>query len=240
MSVSRTDEGVVMKISEITRQSLSTLVADFLVCQFCGIVDRDHGRTKVGYPCPNCGEGSKSGLQYFGLPTHALINLMQESYHQKPTQSSRLPTSGNAHKLAVVIYFCTLGEVLLEHFLREVMEALRLPASVRNRILDDNLFAKERVEKVFPSLVGEKWNAVIKELSRNSELNYKKTVEFYLQVVKARNLFLHKGNKWTIPESLAEECMEEIWPLMNLYVKLHNRFIPAHYVGGKRKYRTYT
>jgi len=155
-----------MKISEVTRQSLSTLVADFQVCQFCGIVDRDHGRAKVGYPCPNCGERSKGGLEHFGLPIHALINLMQESFHQKPTQSSRLPISGNAHKLAVVIYFCTLGEVLLEHFLRELMDALRLPASVQNRILVDNLFSKERVERVFPSLVGEKWNAVIKELRR--------------------------------------------------------------------------
>lgn len=229
-----------MKISGITKQSLSTLVADFYVCQSCGIVDRDRGRVEVGYLCPNCGKESEGGLQYFGLPIHALVNLMQESFHQKPTQSSRLPSSGNAHKLAVVIYFCTLGEVLLEHFLRELMEALQLPRSVQDRILEDNLFAKVRVEKVFPSLVGEKWNTVLRELSKNTKLNYEETVKFYLQVVKARNLFLHKGNKWAIPESMAEECMEEIWSLMNLYAQLHNRFIPAHYVASKRQYRTYT
>ena len=147
-----------MKISEITKQSLSTLVADFHVCQFCSVVDRDYERVKVGHPCPNCSERSKSGLLYFGLPTHALINLMQESFHQRPTQSNRLPSSGNAHRLAVVIYFCTLGEVLLEHFLQELMYALQLPTRVRNRILDDNLSTKERVENVFPSLVGETLN----------------------------------------------------------------------------------
>ena len=228
-----------MKISDITKQSLSTLVADFHVCQFCGVVDRDHERVKVGYSCPNCSEKSKGGLLHFSLPTPALINLMQESFHQRPTQSNRLPTGANAHKLAVVIYFCTLGEVLLEHFLRELMDALQLPTSVRNRILNDNLSSKERVEKVFPSLVGKKWNAVIKELGKTSKLDYEKTVKFYLKVVQARNLFLHRGNKWTIPEGMPEECMEETWPLINLYVELHNRFVPALYAAQKRQYRAY-
>lgn len=104
-----TDKGGVVKISEVTSQSLSTLVANFQVCRFCGIVDRDDARIKVGYSCPDCGKKGNGGLLYFGLPIHTLINLMQESFHQKPTQSGRLPINGNAHKLAVAICFCTLG-----------------------------------------------------------------------------------------------------------------------------------
>lgn len=226
-----------MKVSQISGQSLSTLVADFHVCQFCGVVDRDPERMKVGYPCPNCSQRSNGGLLYFGLPTHALINLMQESFHQRAIQSNHFPTSGNAHKLAVVIYFCTLGEVLLEHFLRELMLALQLPTRVGNRILDDNLSTKERVEKVFPSLVGEKWKTVVKELGKNAQLDYEQTVEFYRKVVRARNPFLHSGNKWAIPAGMPAECMEEIWPLMNLHVELHNRFIPVLYAAQKRQYR---
>src|SRR4051794_18096927 len=105
---------------------------------------------------------------------------MQESFHQEPTRSDRSLIGGNANKLGVVVYFCTLGEVLLEHFLRELMCALQLPTGVRDRILNDNLFSKERVEKVFPSLVGEKWNAVVKELCKSSKLDYEETVRFYL------------------------------------------------------------
>lgn len=95
------------------------------------------------------------------------------------------------------------------------------------------------MEKVFPSLVGEKWNAVVKELGKNSQLDYEKTGKFYLKVVKARNLFLHRRNKWAIAEGMPEECMEEVWPPINLHVELHNRFVPALYAAQKRQYRAY-
>ncbi|HEX8843475.1 MAG TPA: hypothetical protein VF791_02470 [Pyrinomonadaceae bacterium] len=231
-----------MKISEITEQPLGTLIDIFYVCQSCGIVDSDSERGAVGTPCAHCGAKSKGGLSYFGLPVDALINLMQESFHQKPrqTKSGHSLVRDNVHQLAVVIYFSTLGEVLLEHFLRELMWAFQIPTGVRERVLNDNLFSRERVEKVFPSLVNEKWNAVIKELSKNSKLDYEKTVKFYLQVVNARNQFLHRGSKWAISKSMPEECMEEIWSLMNLYVKLHNRYVPAIYADQKRKYRAHT
>lgn len=114
------------------------------------------------------------------------------------------------------------------------MQALQLPTSVQERLLSDNLFSKERAEKASPTLVNEKRKSVLKELSKNSELNYEETVRFYLRVVRSRNLFLHEGNKWAIPESMAGDCMEEIWPLTNLYVKLHNRFISAHYSADRR------
>lgn len=232
-----------MKVSEITAQPLSTLVSDFYVCQSCSIVDADNNRMLVGSPCATCGAKSEGGLAYFDLSADALVDLMQESFHYKSTSRnmSGSPLVGNnVHRLAVVIYFCTLGEVLLEHFLREIMYALNIPNGVQERILNDSLFARERVEKVFPSLVGEKWKAVLKDLSKNSKLNFEKTVEFYLRVANARNEFLHRGNQWAIPESMPEECMEEIWPLINLYVLLHNRYVPAMNAKQNRKYRAYT
>jgi hypothetical protein len=229
-----------MKVSEITEQPLGPLVDVFNVCQSCGVVDADRERARVGHPCARCGTKSKGALAYFGLPANALIDLMQESFHQKPraTQGGRALAKDDVHQLAVIIYFCTLGEVLLDHFLREVMYALRIPSAVQERLLSDNSFSRERVDKVFPSLVGEKWKAVIKELSGNSKLNYEQTVKFYREVVNARNLFLHQGNRWAVPKSMPEGCMEGIWPLMNLYVSLHNRYVPALYADQNRKYRT--
>ncbi|HWS86416.1 MAG TPA: hypothetical protein VN282_05615 [Pyrinomonadaceae bacterium] len=230
-----------MKISEITEQSLAPLVDIFNVCQSCGVVDADRERGRVGHPCACCGAKSEGALSYFGLPADSLIDLMQESFHQKPrqTRGGRSLAKDDAHRLAVIIYFCTLGEVLLDHFLRELMRALQIPPGAQERILSDNLFSKDRVEKVFPSLVSEKWNAVIRELSQGSKLDYEKTVKFYLEVVKARNHFLHRGNRWAVPKTMPEGCMEGIWPLMNLYVALHNRYVPALYAGQKRKYREY-
>jgi hypothetical protein len=137
----------------------------------------------------------------------------------------------------VVICFCTLGEVLLEHFLRELMITLQLPASFRDRILNANMFSKERVEKVFPSLVGEKWNAVVKELGNTSQLDYEQTGKFYRKVVKARNPFLHSGNKWIIPAGMPEECMEEIWALIHLLRGAAQSLCTALYATQKRQYR---
>jgi hypothetical protein len=54
------------------------------------------------------------------------------------------------------------------------MRALQLPRAIQERILADNLFSKQRVEKVFPSLGDEKWKTVVRELSKDSELDYKK------------------------------------------------------------------
>ena len=42
-----------------------------------------------------------------------------------------------------------------------------------------------------------------------------------------------------MPESMAEECMEEVWPLMNLYVGLHNRFVLPYYGADERDYQTH-
>ncbi|MDT5121857.1 MAG: hypothetical protein QOC96_1339 [Acidobacteriota bacterium] len=231
-----------MRISEITEQPLGVLLDNFYVCQTCSIVDTDSGRGIVGHACAHCNTKGEGGLSYFGLPVNALINLMQESYHQKPrqTKTGRILAKDNIHQLAVIIYFCTFGEVLLDHFLREVMYALQVSNGVRERILNDNLFSRERVEKVFPSLVNEKWNFVIKELSKTSKIDYEETVKFYLQVVNARNQFLHRGNKWAIPSNMPEKCMEEMWPVMKLYAELHNRYVPAIYANQKRKYRTWT
>jgi hypothetical protein len=171
-----------MKISEITEQPLGPLMDIFHICQSCSLVDADQERCAVGHPCAHCGETSRGALSYFGLPVASLVDLMQESFQQKPrvAEHGRALAKDGVHQLAVVIYFCTLGEVLLDHFLRELMHALQIPQGAQERILTDNLFSKDRVEKVFPSLVNEKWKAVIKELTKNSKLNYERTVKFYL------------------------------------------------------------
>ncbi len=224
------------KISGIITQRLGPLIDNFHVCPSCGVVDADPNRTQLGYLCKSCSAPSKGGYLYFSLPTDSLIDLMQESFHQKTGKVARLLANDDAHKLSVVIYFCTLVEVLLEHFLRELMNALQIPHKVQERLLTDNPFSKSRVGKVFPSLVGEKWNAVVKELSKNSRQDYEQTAKYYLKVAEARNHFLHRGNKWAVPQSMPAECMESILPLLNLFVSLHNRYIPTLYADRGRKY----
>jgi hypothetical protein len=217
-------------VLEIRGQPLSTLLADFMICQSCHVVDRDQERMRVGYPCPHCGVSGNGARGYFSISVHSLIDLMQEFYHMKEeldSHSDEMPVRqqrGN-HRLAVVIFFCTLGEVLLAHFLEQLMSHTGLSRSIQERLLNDNIFVKQRVEKLFPALTGVRWKVAVKTLTKGKQLDYLKATEFYEEVVEKRNLFLHKGNKWAIPKDMPENCVRQIWPLVNLFVGLHNKYV---------------
>lgn len=219
-----------MDILEIRDQKLSTLLSFFMICTSCKIVDSDINRTKVGYKCPRCGIAGDGGRGYFPGSVHSLIDLMQEFYHLKKqgfNEDSEMPhtqSEGN-HQLAVVILFCTLGEVLLQHFLETLMSSMGLSQKIQERLLNDNLTVKQRVQKLFPTLTGAKWNETVGKLSEKVELNYIETIGFYKHTRKKRDYFLHRGSKWVIPKDMPEKCLRQIWPIANLFVSLHNEFI---------------
>jgi len=217
-------------ILEIRDQPLSTLLSFFMICPSCQIVDRDDERIAVGYPCPNCGNPSSGGRNFFPYSSvHSLIDLMQDFFHLRRTYDDESGPSGTRrqgnHRLAVVIAFCTLGEVLLQHFLENLMTKMELPQNIQERLLDDNLYAQQRIQRLFPSLTGTKWSKTVEKLNKKVELDYIEAVEFYKVAVEKRNYFLHRGNQWAIPQDMPEKCLRQIWSLVNLFVSLHNEFI---------------
>lgn len=145
-----------MDILEIRDQELSTLLSAFMICTSCEIVDLDQERERVGYQCPRCGVVGNGALLYFPMSIHTLIDLMQEFYHLKQgpdvdsDEVSSIQNKGN-HQLAVVIFFCTLVEVLLQHFLEQRMSRMGLPQEIQERLLNDNMFVKQRIQKLFPT-----------------------------------------------------------------------------------------
>lgn len=218
-----------MNLLEIRHQKLSTLLSDFVICQSCEIVDRDHERMMVGYKCPRCGVAGSGARSYFTMSVHSLIDLMQEFFHlkQMPDEDFEIhsPQNEGNHQLAVVILFCTLVEVLLQHFLERLMSSIGLSPMIQERLLNDNMNVQQRVQKLFPALTNAKWKETIEKLSERVNLDYIKTIEFYKQASEKRNYFLHRGNKWAIPKDMPEKCLLEIWPIVNLFVSLHNKFI---------------
>ena len=214
-------------VLEICDQRLSTILADFLICQACRIVDRDWNRREVGYKCSNCQTPSEGGECYFSFSIMSLIDLMQEFYHLNKSDTS-MPANpervAKNHHLAVVIFFCTLGEVLLQDFLQECMTKQGLSRQIQSRLLDDNLFVKQRVDKLFPLLTGVSWNRAIRTLSNHGKIDFTKTVKLYQFVSNKRNMLLHRGNKWVIPSEMPEQCVREIEPLISLFVALHNKY----------------
>jgi len=218
-----------MDILEIRHQKLSTLLSFFMICTSCKIIDRDHERITVGYQCPRCGVAGHGGRNYFPTSVHSLIDLMQEFYHLKNVPDEDFEIQSNQkegnHQLAVVILFCTLVEVLLQHFLERLMSSIGLSPKIQERLLNDNMNVQQRVQKLFLALTDAKWKETIEKLSERVDLDYVKTIEFYKQASEKRNYFLHRGNKWAIPKDMPEKCLLEIWPTVNLFVSLHNEFI---------------
>jgi len=229
-------------ITELKHQSLGLVLDDFQICQYCHIVDRDSDRIMVGHPCSNCGKPSPSGRGYFNLSVNSLINLMQEFFHkdhpEKPSRSDLElygVSSKKNSKVAVVIFFVTLREVLLETLLYDLIIAQNLPGNVCKRLFADSPMHSQRMEKLFPSLTGVKWKKALQTLNRKCELDYIELDSFMRKTVEARNKFLHKGSKYAITEKMAEECLRNIFPLLNLHVYLHNEYVFPYYWDGEKK-----
>ena len=214
-------------VLEIRDQRLSTILADFLICQACRIVNEIGIVVKWVTSAQTAKPQAKAGSVISLFSIMSLIDLMQEFYHLNKSDTS-MPANpervAKNHHLAVVIFFCTLGEVLLQDFLQECMTKQGLSRQIQSRLLDDHLFVKQRVDKLFPLLTGVSWNQAIRTLSNHGKIDFTKTVKLYQFVSNKRNMLLHRGNKWVIPSEMPEQCVREICPLISLFVALHNKY----------------
>jgi hypothetical protein len=225
-----------MHLHEIENQSWSTLVAQFFVCNECQIVDTESERMRVGYPCPQCQAPSDPAQLYFGSPVHSLIDLMQEAYFSNTiVESYSIVKNADRHNISVVLYYCTLREVVFEQLLIRLCRAQEIPRKVIERLLADNNTHKKRLDNLFPSLTSIKWNKLIQDLNSTNEIDFVALNRFFEKVVKARNEFLHEGNHWCIDQSLKVECIENIFPLMQLIVAAHNAYVHPHYFNASHE-----
>ncbi len=201
------------------------------ICEDCSIVDFDMNRSYVGYECPRCGEWGAGSIGYFPINVFSVLDLIQEYYRLEKkeinTNFGSAENNKNVHFLSIIIFFCTLTEVLLTNFFISYFEKTNVPKNIQTRLLTDNLLVRQRIDKLFPSLIGVKWNTAINKISKNSSSNYKETLKFYRTVVEVRNRFLHRGNVWLMPDDMPINCLRQISPLINLFIDLHNKYIAS-------------
>lgn len=213
-----------MNIRDISGQAWSTLLSSYLICDSCGIVDYDSGRMKVGYPCPKCKMPSKAGRLFFPSSVSYLVDLIQEFYFTKKDAMSQTPSGEDQtdkHQLAIIIFFCTLAEVLLKNFLDRILDKMRVAPTVKDRLFKDNLFVKQRIDNLFPALM--KIN--FREASKQLDKEYIKVVDFCKSTTDARNMLIHTGKDYVIPPTMAEQCIDNIAILIKLFVDLHNKYV---------------
>lgn len=224
-----------MDIKKIKDRKLSLLLADFQMCRNCRVVDRDQGRVRDGHRCGNCNAPGEGGLMYFGMSVLFLIDLIQEAFHSPGIDHGNQNGSiREAHNVSVVLFFCTLREIVLNWLIGRLFCAQKIPKPVYERLLADSNTYMLRQNNLLPSLTGKKWKFLVAQESRSSQLDYVELDEFLRKAVEARNKFMHEGKHWGIDRKLAESCIDHISPLLNFYVSLHNRYVhPLHFTKGK-------
>ena len=212
-----------------TQFLLGTLLVKYHACEHCHAVYVDPHQTCVGLACKKCGKANTAGSRgYFGIAVWSLINLMQEFFHKdaKAAQAGPGAKDSNNSPLAVVLFFATLRDVLLKHFLTEMMIAHGLTVAVLERLFADSQSRQQMLNSLFPALTGGvKWNAALARLQAQLSFDAVDLNDFLKEVAKARNSFLHEGSQWPIKPVMAEQCMLRIDELLQLYVALHNEFV---------------
>lgn len=215
---------------KIKDRPLGEMLDNFFICENCSMVDTDSGRLEHGHKCTHCSKTDDRGMSYFSTRVTSLINLMQEFFH---TQQIITDDQGHAHtpiwagniKLPVIIFFSTLRELLLNNLIEELFKAKKLEADICERLLSDNQTHSKRLNKLFKTLTGEKWINALKLIDMKEGTDFITLNEFIETVVRARNDFVHEGSTWEIKEDMADNCMKNIYSMLQLHAFLHNYFV---------------
>jgi hypothetical protein len=207
------------------RRPLGPILAGQDECRICHYAGFWAISKRVGHPCPVCQQPRGVDKAFYGNTIRTLTNVIQHCYHRHLEQQLPDHYKQTNESIVTLVVFCTLGEVLLERFLWNLMGALNIPPRVLERLLDDHQFPKDRAYKLFPSLTGEKWQDAVKFVSSDSGVDFEKVLKFYFKTREPRNLFLHKGNRFVLTSSMPKEILQNTAPLLDLFVRLHNRYI---------------
>jgi hypothetical protein len=223
-----------MKLTEVQFQPWHTLVDRFHICPNCSWVYASH-ETKVGIPCQHGGQPIARQTIYSWSGATSVLDAIQDFYflRQAKPQSPGLGgvaehvhTNETDTRIVIPLLFCTLWEVLMTRLCVEILRAKAIDDTFQERLLSDYRYARDKREKLFPGLTGEKWIDALAELTKSSELNYTNHFEFYRNINRKRNAFIHGGFHWHFKDDELEKIPEELWPVFSLFAQLHNRYIP--------------
>ncbi len=212
-------------LADIDHQPASTLACSHMICASCSVVDCNLDRMVRSHVCTACGEPGEGGRLYFPISIHILVDLIQQAYHsQAPTVTPRGP---NGHDVGTVLYFCTLREALLNHFLKENLKAQKVPAPLIEKLLNDNRLAGQKFGELFSSVTGKKWANAVADASASTGQPFEPVSLLMRQAAQLRNSFLHEGDALPMTRLMSTQCINAVPNMVDLFVALHNEFIRA-------------
>ena len=142
-----------------------------------------------------------------------------------PSSIGSFPHPSESHRLAILIFFCTLGETLQQHFLEHCVSRSNFSPKIQASLLQDILHPLEHIEQPFQTLTGATWQQAVKAASKHAKRNFLLTLFFFKIAVKKRNQLLLLGNKQAVSPDMAKQCITNMAPLINLFVELHNVYL---------------
>lgn len=217
-------------MSELNEQieELEHVLDGWQICEFCKIVDKDRNRSTYGHNCSVCGEPSRGGFMFFDISVSIIIDLIKEAFaseHKVEYPDTFLEYELNTHYISVLLFFCTLRELLLNSLIKDLCVAQSIPENIYNRLTSDNKLHIQKQDKLFKSLTGSKWVAALEELDKDKNNNYVELNENIKRLVQLRNSFTHNGIIWDISQEIGFECVTYIPQLIHMYVHLNNKYV---------------
>jgi len=220
----------VVTLADVDNQDASTLVCDFMICGRCGIVDRKHSRIVANSLCPACHQPAGVARLYYPISVHILVDLAQQSYHSTAPVG---PISGpQAPAVGAILFFCTLREVLLNHFLLALLRAEGVKTTIIEKLMDDNKLASQKFTGLFSSVVGKSWKEAVLEASSFDGTDYQPVSDLMLSAASIRNEFIHEGTGWAATREVATNCINSMPAMFGLFVALHNIYVRPHLFKG--------
>jgi len=159
---------------------------------------------------------------------HTLAALIEEA-HLQLTRVASDDNHATIHSVAIVIFFCTAREALLNWLIQHLCWAQKIPPRIYDRLLADNNVHMKRQNALLPSLTGKKWKALVEQEGVASNIDFRDLNALLERAADARNAFVHEGKSAEIDRNLASECVKNFPALIEFYVALHNRYVhPLH------------
>lgn len=106
-------------------------------------------------------------------------------------------------------------------FLESCMWVAKVPQPLIEKTLLDNKSISKRTNELFPAITNQNFKDAIHHALQN-KLESEKLLSTWEKAIVIRNIFIHRGNQWGIPEDFAKDCWDSIVFLFRGFVALHN------------------
>jgi hypothetical protein len=229
-----------MRLSEVRESPHSAAIGYFYRCRHCLFIDRDTRRFGVGFPCPNCGVPGRGARLAYPMSILDLLDMMQAAYvlpsglqfegqslDPNGEDGVRPYEWGEAHGVvAVVLYFCTLREVLMTNLLDALCDAHQIPDQIADKLMKDHRLYMQKQGDLLPVLVGVKWKAMLRALGDSGHAGLEELDALVESAAKARNEFIHEGRQGaSLSRAMATQCVDAGPALLRLYTALNNAYV---------------